>query len=35
LETLGKVGSVFSNPERARKFLTFTGCGFARRPGDL
>jgi Colicin V production protein len=25
-ETLGKVGSVFSNPERARKFLTFPGA---------
>jgi membrane protein required for colicin V production len=25
-ETLGKVGSVFSNPERAQKFLTFPGA---------
>jgi Colicin V production protein len=25
-ETLGKVGSVFSNPERAQKFLTFLGA---------
>lgn len=25
-ETLGKVGSVFSNPERAHKFLTFPGA---------
>ena len=25
-ETLGKVGSIFSNPERAQKFLTFPGA---------